>query len=224
MNAAMKAFFLEYGGKLLTQGLRFVVSQSSTKKTGQCEEVTETKSVEVTPTVPSVVLPPVPKMALPTSDETTAELKRRLAKELYKAELDLANGMLIAGKPCDCLDHKHGLYLEAASEELVAQDPGNPVYQEIINWLQTNHKKLTVEAIASGQYKDEYPHMANQFKTFRKIIMGSAAEAISSRTETNSGDSRKKGISLVEAQKLAADAATKEVERQWDSQTKKLDK
>jgi hypothetical protein len=220
MNAVWKAFLYENGGKILSQGLRYFFSQTNIKKTELTETLTSTESVEVTPIVTAAVHPQNTKQALPTSDETTTELKRRLAKELYKAELDLANGMLIAGKPCDCLDHKHGLYLEAASEELVAQDPDNPVYKEIIDWLHDNREKLTVDAIASGQYKSDYPHMANQFKTFRKVIMGSAAEPKSFQRATNSKDSGDKEISLDEAKSLAATAAAKEVERQWNSPTK----
>ena len=62
---------------------------------------------------------------LPTPEETTQELKRRLGKELYRAELDLSNKLRIAGKPCDCLDAKHTLGLEAVAEELIAQEPSN---------------------------------------------------------------------------------------------------
>ena len=40
---------------------------------------------------------------LPTEAETVDELKKDLAKELYKLELDLSRGLKINGKPCDCL-------------------------------------------------------------------------------------------------------------------------
>ena len=42
------------------------------------------------PTSISITRPP-PQLERPTTEETTAQLKRRLAKECYKTELDLAN-------------------------------------------------------------------------------------------------------------------------------------
>jgi len=141
---------------------------------------------------------------LPTSEETRHVLKRRLAKELYRAELDLAEGLRIAGKPCDCLDSKHSLGLEAAAEELIPSEPDNQVYREILSWLQDNRPKLTIEAVSSGQYDDEYPKMAAKFKGFRKRIMGTTTT-----------------VTLEEAKKLAAEEAAKEVEKRWQSQEKK---
>lgn len=123
---------------------------------------------EETVTVPA----PAARYDLPTSEETTQALKRRLGKELYRAELDLSNKLRIAGKPCDCLESKHTLLLEAVAEELIAQEPDNPVYFEIIDWIKQNQPKVTIEAISTGKYDDEYPHMAAEFKGFRKRIMG----------------------------------------------------
>jgi len=115
---------------------------------------------------------PAPRPALPTSMETTRELKRRLGKELYRAELDLSAKLRIAGKPCDCLESKHTLLLEAAAEELISKEPDNPVYFEIIDWIKQNQAKVTIEAISIGKYDDEYPRMAAEFRDFRKRIMG----------------------------------------------------
>lgn len=124
---------------------------------------------------PAVKGPAAPgklSILLPTKEETVTELKRRLGKELYRAELDLAEGLRIAGKPCDCLDLKHSLGLEAASEELIAQDPANTVYRDIITWINVNRPKLSPAAIASGQYDQEYPLMASEFQQFRKRVFG----------------------------------------------------
>ncbi len=49
-------------------------------------------------TTPAIVTKP----KLANTQETIEELRRRLGKELYKMELDLAGGGRIAGKPCDC--------------------------------------------------------------------------------------------------------------------------
>jgi len=150
---------------------------------------------------------------LPTRAETTTELKRRLAKELYRAELDLSNKLRIAGKPCDCLDAKHSLGLEAAAEELIAEEPDNPVYDEIIGWIKGSIHKCTIEAIASGAYDDEYPRMALEFKEFRKRVLGTTALRAMVAPEPQ--------ITLEEAQKLAAEEAANEVKKRWHSQERK---
>lgn len=111
----------------------------------------------------------------PTTEETTAQLKRRLAKECYKTELDLANGLLINGKPCDCLNDKHALFFESICEELIPLDPQNPIYREILGWVKAALPKATPEAISSGRYDAEYPLMASQMRDFRKRLTGSTS-------------------------------------------------
>ncbi len=159
-----------------------------------------------------VPVQPLATTEMPTTSETVQELKRRLGKEIYRMEMDLQGGGRIAGKPCDCLDNKHTLFLEAAAEELVSQEPTNPVYLEIIQWVKDNQPRVTVEAIASGQYKGEYPQMASQFKDFRKRVMGTTAFS-AMEVPGNS-------LTLEDAKKLAAETAAQEVERQWQSQEK----
>ena len=110
--------------------------------------------------------------SLPTKEETTLHLKRRLALELYKAEIDLADKLKIFGKSCDCLDYKHNLEIQAVAEELIPREPDNPVYSEIVKWLNDNAEKVTLEASASGVYDDEYPKMAELFSDFRKRAVG----------------------------------------------------
>ena len=142
---------------------------------------------------------------MPTAEETTQELKRRLGRELYKAELDFSGGLNIAGKPCDCLDNKHRLGIEAEAEELIASDPRNHVYQEIIQWFKDNGHKLTIPAIVSGEYKQEYSLMANQFKEFRKRVLGTAAfDALVPASQE---------ITLEDARKIAATEAADKVEK-----------
>jgi hypothetical protein len=209
------------GGKVLGNLIRVMLSRASFMKISEHESPASDQPSTVSTSVPSVSEPKMIGPALPTAAETTVELRRRLAKELYKAELDLASGMKIAGKPCDCLDHKHGLYLEAASEELVAQDPDHSVYQEIIQWLHDNHEKLTVESIASGKFAAEYPHMALQFKNFRKTVMDSAAKPVEVQVITVTSEDEPKEFTLQAAKRLAASAAEEEVERQWHSQQTK---
>jgi len=110
--------------------------------------------------------------AVPTTEETIAQLKRRLGKELYKLELDLANELRINGKPCDCLNSKHSLLFEAVAEELIPLDPHNPIYREILDWVTTAMPRGTFEAISSGRYDAEYPLMASEVRDFRKRLLG----------------------------------------------------
>jgi len=205
----MKAKLIEEGGRVVGAFLKLVVSRPPKSGAEPEEEPAEPSTSVVSTQVDSTPQPSA--IALPTSAETTRELKRRLGRELYRAELDLAAGLKIAGKPCDCLSNKHTLELEAASEELISQDPDNPVYQEIITWIGANSPKVSVEAIYSGNYATEYPHMANEFKGFRKRVMGSVATGESTATSKDPAAS----ITLDQAKAMAAEEAAKEVERQW---------
>lgn len=198
-----KARLFEEGGKIVGSLLRVAINRPRKPSAETKEETEEPSKLAVAPRYSGI--------SLPTADETTIELKRRLARELYRAELDLVAGLKIAGKPCDCLTNKHTLMLEAASEELISQDPGNPVYQEIIIWTGNNRSKVSIEAIQSGIYAAEYPQMANEFKNFRKRVMGSVGT--SEGAESN--------ITLEDAKKMAAEEAAKEVEKQWHSQEKR---
>ena len=142
---------------------------ASTKQTRSSKEA----PVSEKPT--STIAVPPPQLERPTTEETTAQLKRRLAKECYKTELDLANGLLINGKPCDCLNDKHALFFESICEELTPLDPQNPIYREILDWVKAALPKATAEAISSGRYAAEYPLMASQMRDFRKRLTGSTS-------------------------------------------------
>jgi len=140
---------------------------------------------------------------LPTTEQTVRELKRRLAKELYRMELDLQAGARIAGKPCDCLSYaKHLSGVEATAEELMSYET-NPVYGEVITWLRSHEAEFEPEEIA--KHPPEYYHrLVPEVRRFRKEVMGT-----------------EKMLTLDEAKKLAAQEAEKEVEAKWQSQEKK---
>lgn len=207
----MKAQLFEKGGEVVSALMKVVLSRPSKRPLEKAEEAqapltTSTKqSIQKPETTARIPPEPRPGISLPTSEETAVELKRRLARELYKAELDLAAGLKIAGKSCDCLSNKHTLMLEAAAEELISQDPDNTVYRDIIDWIAQNRLKVSIEAIQSGQYTAEYPYMANEFKNFRKRVMGSVGTT----------ESPPATITLEQAKKMAAEEAAKEVERAW---------
>jgi len=214
MDKAVVAMMFQEGGKLLSDGIRLMMAKP--RRVARTEEEPYTPPVTAREPAPQKLIGPVATatpIALPTREETNQELKRRLARELYRAELDLAGGLKIAGKPCDCLSNKHTLGLEAMAEELISADPQSSVYSEIIQWIKNNQHKLTVEAIQDGKYAQEYPVLASQFKDFRKRLLGTDAfQAMVSNPST---------MTLDEAKELAASQAKKEVERQWVSQGKK---
>lgn len=182
------------------------ITAPETQKEASSEQKV-TSTIGGKPPSPAPVLQPLDAAALPTREETTQELKRRLGKELYRAELDLSNKLRIAGKPCDCLDSKHTLGLEATAEELIAQEPDNPVYSKIIDWIKENQSKVGIDAISSGEYDEQYPKMAAEFKQFRKRVMGTTALTAMIQPEEQ--------ITLEEAKKLAAEEAAKHVEQSW---------
>jgi hypothetical protein len=135
------------------------------------------------------------------------------------------------GSVHNCLSNKHTLQLDACAEELVSQDPDNNVYSEIQDWIASNQHKLNPEAILSGKYKLEYPHMALQFKEFRKRVLGSDAQSSITPSVTppqisilkvgkpelveHSAASTEGELTLEEAKKIAAKSAMAEVERRW---------
>lgn len=108
---------------------------------------------------------------LPTTAETLLELKRRLAKELYRAELDLQNGGRIAGKPCDCLSSaKHLAGIEATAEELMSYEV-NPIYGEVINWFKGHAQEFEPAEIAKRP-PAYYQGLTPEIRNFRKKVMG----------------------------------------------------
>jgi hypothetical protein len=112
-----------------------------------------------------------PRVETAGTEETVAWQRRELAKELYRLQMNLAAGGMIAGKPCDCLSGKHALGLEALAEETAAMHQ-DPIYQEIIEWSRDLATKGTPEAIASGKYRDDYQRMAQEARGFRKRLLG----------------------------------------------------
>jgi len=116
-----------------------------------------------------------PRSAVPTTmetattEETIADLKHRLAKELYRLGLDLLTGGRIAGRPCDCFS-KHALGLEAMAEELMTMDR-DPVYAEITTWLRQREPEFTLAAVAQTE-PSYYQGLAPTVRGFFKRLMG----------------------------------------------------
>ncbi len=116
-------------------------------------------------------VPQQPKPDAPTTAETVHELKRRLAKELYRVELDLQGGARIAKKPCDCLSRaKHTGGIEATAEELMSYE-NNPIYGQLIQWL-NDHEAVFEPSEIAKHPPSFYQAMTPEVRMFRKQVMG----------------------------------------------------
>jgi DNA-binding CsgD family transcriptional regulator len=113
---------------------------------------------------------PLIPLSLPTTEETVQELSRRLGKELYRMEMDLQAGGRIAGKPCDCLSHKHNLGLEATAEELMSYQR-SPVYGKVVAWLRAHEAEFEPREIARRP-PEHYQGLVAEVRAFRKEVLG----------------------------------------------------
>ncbi|MDD5701589.1 MAG: hypothetical protein PHU23_06005 [Dehalococcoidales bacterium] len=107
---------------------------------------------------------------VPTEAETLTELKKRLVKEIAKAENDLTNGLKINNKPCSCMSNKHNVVIESLAEEIMPKDSGNPLYRQIVDWFDSHESQMTVQAVASGQYAEQYAKFAGDLGEFRRRL------------------------------------------------------
>lgn len=179
MNVELVAAIISEGGKIITEWLRIrPMKKNSTELVNITAARREIPPGEPPRTPPDKdILSPPANISLPTEAETTVELKKRLVKEIAKAEIDFTNKLKINGKACSCLEGKHNLIIEGAAEELMPKEPNNPVYDEIITWFQTNEPKMTVAASASGRYDSEYIKMAGELGSFRRRLTQEIAAA-----------------------------------------------
>jgi len=84
-------------------------------------------------------------------------------------EMDLQGGGRIAGKPCDCLSHKHNLGLEATAEELMSYE-GNPVYGKVVAWLEAHEAEFEPGEIA-GRPPEHYQGLVAEVRALRKEVL-----------------------------------------------------
>lgn len=183
------------------------------------------------PTAPSLTAKPsfaMPssegsKIELPTREEVNQELKQDLEMELNRLERDFSRGLLIAGKPCDCFNHRHWPRIKGIIIELIPYNPDKP-YHEMTEWFEDNLHKGTPEAIVSGKYKMEYPYMARKMKEFRKLFLGTQAPLINRPTVIVNKIQEVDEITLEQAKEIAAQEAAAKVESLWNSQEQKLKK
>jgi len=135
------------------------------------------KPPEPTNTTPRA--PELPKIALkrashtgPTTEETVAYQNREIGKVLVTLKKHMVQGFLVAGKSCDCGQKHLQLELESLCEETIPMVENPDIYYRLLEWIKEIGPKCTVEAVASGQYKDEYKAMSLQARDYLKEVMG----------------------------------------------------
>ena len=149
------ATLIEESSKLASDAIRLAIM--STRKPALAAPPQEAQGAPVSP-------------SLPTTEETVRELRRRLAKELYRMEMDLQTGARFAGKPCDCLGKKHNLGVEATAEELMSYE-SNPVYGKCVAWLRKHEAEFEPGEIARRP-PEHYRALAPEVRAFRKEVLG----------------------------------------------------
>ena len=159
---------LKVGGSLIEENSDALFLRAEPPEAIELRNIPETPRLAVTPKDVKVDQ----KVDLATTDDTIQELRRRLGKELYRMELDLAGGGRINGKPCDCLSGKHHFGLEATVEELLPMEGQRPVYGKILSWLQQHQDEFEPASIAKHP-PEHYYALAEDVRSFRKDVIGS---------------------------------------------------
>lgn len=133
--------------------------------------------------------------------ETIAYQNREIVKRMRALAIHCVQRFRIAGKPCDCGAGRHLLEIEELAEEAIQMVDNPDIYYRIIETGKELEPKVTVEAIASGRYDEEYPRYGRIYRDYCKQL-GSAEE----KEET---------VTLDKAKAIAAEIAAAEVEKTW---------
>ncbi len=220
MDAATKALMIEQFGKITSSFLRMVLVRPSKTPLGDTVDAsyrrTDDSRVEnqVASHPSNFGLQRVAETEMPTTQQTIEELKRRLAKELYRLELDLGGGLRINNLPCDCAGYKHSFGVEATAEELMSYEH-NPLYGKILAWYATHLPEFEPAEIMRHD-AEYYRAMIPDLRGFRKELLGTEPAKLVSPAKPAPA-SAGRTLTLEDAKKLAADQAAREVEKQWYS-------
>jgi hypothetical protein len=215
---------------------RFVPHGSSDKDLEELERRisehsrTSPKATIVQDTTPSTTLVLSEGEKAVTDEETLTYQHDRLLDELLHLETEhLPTKGRIAGKPCDCIAKAARELRRHARETIpIASRQGKDAkfYSELSEWAGTLIEIGSSDAVASGKYDNIYLQEAGTASKFRKQIeseLGQPCEGCPEVRELKTflaEQKNKKGLTLEEAKKVAAEEATKEVEKQWSSQEK----
>jgi hypothetical protein len=106
-----------------------------------------------------------------STQETVEYQNREIGKIVIQMERHAAQKFRINGKPCDC-GIKHLPDIEELCEEAIPMVSDTAVYYKLIELGQELGPKVTVEAVESGQFDNEYPEYAKKYRDLRKELFG----------------------------------------------------
>jgi len=135
-----------------------------------------------------------------STEEIIAYQNREIGKQLLAMESHYAQGMRIAGTPCDCGATKHLLYLEELCQEAIPMAKEPSIYQQIVSWVREAEPKSTEAAARSGKYGQDYPVLSGQAREMRKKLLGTLSPAAMIKSKGQ--------ITLEEAKKLESTASS----------------
>ena len=106
-----------------------------------------------------------------STQETVEYQNREIGKIVIQMERHAVQKFRINNKPCDC-GTKHLPDIEELCEETIPMVIDNEVYYKLIELGQELGPKVTIEAIESGQYDNEYPAYSLKYRDLRKELFG----------------------------------------------------
>ncbi|MBU1082766.1 MAG: hypothetical protein KKB59_20015 [Spirochaetes bacterium] len=111
-----------------------------------------------------------PRKSEVSTEETIAYENREIVKRLRLIADHCVQRFRIFGKPCDCGQFRHILEIEGLCEEAVQMVDNPDIYYSIIKIGKEIEPKVTLEAIGSGQYDEEYPKYARLYRDLCKQL------------------------------------------------------
>jgi len=111
-----------------------------------------------------------PRKSDVSTEETVAYQNREIVKVMRTMAKHCAQKFRIFNKPCDCGQRRHILEIEDLAEDTVQMVDNPNVYYRIIEVGKELEPKVTLNAIGSGRYDDEYPKYAKVYRELCKEL------------------------------------------------------
>ncbi len=111
--------------------------------------------------------------SIASTKDTVVDNNREIGKWLNAMEIHSVQKFRKRGKPCDCGQFRHIPGIEGLCEETIAMVDNPDIYYRIITLGKELEPKVTLEAIASGKYDNEFPQYAVKYRNLRKELLGS---------------------------------------------------
>lgn len=111
-----------------------------------------------------------PRKSAVSTEETIAYENREIVKRLRLMADHCVQKFRISSKPCDCGQFRHILEIEGLCEEAVQMVDNPNIYYSIIQTGKEIEPKVSLEAIGSGRYDEEYPKYAKVYRDLCKQL------------------------------------------------------